>query len=151
MSGGKLYIETARDILRDLIMSATDQKQIAKLSLLVDLIEEAFRHTVPSRPNTLRNEKRFNHLTATTLIDAAGVRVECGISDISSGGALVFLGDTPVSSVGDSFELLVPWLSALVRCKVRGALEGALHVQFIDLSERERLTLEKALDADVHP
>jgi hypothetical protein len=141
----RIALESTRKLLGELLEEAKDEHVRFALQAVCVLIDETLSAAPISETRSNRIDPRISHLTATTLQTAVGEELDCGISDISAGGALVFIGSEMNWDIGDMFLLDVPWLSARVQCEIR-AIEGdRYHVRFLQLDERARLSIEKAL------
>jgi hypothetical protein len=145
----RIALESARKLLGELLEEAKDEHLRLGLQAVCVLIDEDLSAAPISETRSIRSDPRINHLTATTLQTAVGQELDCGISDISAGGALVVIGSEASWGIGDTFLLDVPWLPEKVRCEIRAIDDDRYHVRFLELDERARLSIEKALISGV--
>jgi PilZ domain len=98
----------------------------------------------PPEANDIRFDLRYPQLVAALVSVNGGPRTECAILDLSAGGALALMPDTPVGALVlldiPKFERRLP---ATV---VSLGGEERVHLRFIGLTLAEQLRLAKVLE-----
>lgn len=136
-----------REIRRAIIQPSVDQSA-TMLDHAIELIASARIQISLSMPSEHRAALRSEHLAATVLRTIDGKAFECGIVDVSAGGACLMGAAGIPAKAMDAISLDLPWLAKPVECIIRVKRGDTLHVAFADLTPDEQLTLEKVVESD---
>lgn len=143
------HLAEAQRVLSIAGYSAADETHAAAIVRTLELIGLARIALRLPESDDVRKDIRADYLVATQFTTASGRPVECGLADLSAGGAKVIVGSDLTLTAGERVSLDIPWLNKSAACEVRSAEPGCFHVQFLDLTEHEKAALEKKVEHEL--